>query len=47
MADIDTKGMQVAQLSDDQFAQLRQAEQNINVSKSNKGEVYLLAVTRH
>jgi hypothetical protein len=47
MAEIDTKGMQAAQLTDDQFAQLRQAEQKINGSKNNKGEVYLLAVTRH
>lgn len=47
MADIDTKGMQAAQLTDDQFTQLRQTEQNINGSNNNKGEVYLLAVTRH
>lgn len=47
MANIDTKGMSVAELTDDQFAQLRQAEQKLNEAAKNKEEIYLLAVSRH
>lgn len=46
MPDIDTKGMKVAELSDEQLAQLRQAEQKLNSAANNKQEVYLLAVSR-
>lgn len=46
MADIDAKGMKVAELSDEQFAQLRQAEQQLNDAGKNKAEIYLLAVSR-
>lgn len=47
MAEIDTKGMKVAQLTDEQFSHLRQAEQNLNNAAKNNEEIYLLAVTRH
>lgn len=47
MAAIDTKGMKVAELTDDQFSQLRQTEQQLNnAAKKNKEEIYLLAVSR-
>lgn len=47
MAEIDAKGMKVAELTDDQFAQLREAEKRLNDAEGNKQEIYLLAVTRH
>ncbi|MCL6634467.1 MAG: hypothetical protein K6T29_01705 [Peptococcaceae bacterium] len=47
MAEIDTGGMKAAELTDEQIAQLRQAEQKINGTAGNKQEIYLLAVTRH
>jgi len=43
---IDTKGMKVAELDDEQFNQLRQTEQKMNGAKNKKGDIYLLAVTR-
>jgi hypothetical protein len=46
MSGIDTKGMQVAELTDEQFAQLRKLEQNLNNTSGNQEEIYLLAVTR-
>lgn len=46
MAVIDAKGMKVAELTDEQFNRLRQAEQNMNDSAGNNQEIYLLAVTR-
>lgn len=46
MAQIDTKGMKVAELTDEQFAQLRQTEQQLNDAAKNKEEIYLLAVSR-
>ena len=46
MAEIDTKGMKVADLSDQQLAELRQSEQKLNGSTNNKQELYLLAVSR-
>jgi hypothetical protein len=47
MTQIDSKDMEVAELSNDQFNALRQAEQKINDTLKNKQEVYLLAVIRH
>jgi len=47
MTQIDSKDMEAAELSSDQFNALRQAEQKINDTLKNKQEVYLLAVTRH
>lgn len=44
---IDTKGMKVAELTEQQFAQLRKMEQELNNSAKNQEELYLLAVTRH
>jgi len=46
VADIDTKGMKIAELTDDQFSQLRQVEQQLNNAAKNKEEIYLLAVSR-
>ena len=46
MAEIDTKGMKVADLSNDQLSELRQVEQKLNGSTKNKQELYLLAVSR-
>ena len=46
MADIDTKGMKVAELTDDQFSKLRQTEQQLNDAGKNKEEIYLLAVSK-
>lgn len=46
MANIDAKGMKVADLTDQQFAQLRDTEQKMNASTGNQEELYLLAVTR-
>lgn len=46
MSSIDAKGMKVAELTEEQFSQLRQAEQNMNGATGNKQEIYLLAVTR-
>ncbi|TEB05848.1 hypothetical protein Psch_02889 [Pelotomaculum schinkii] len=46
MSSIDTKGMQVAELTDEQFTQLRKLEQNLNNASGNQQEIYLLAVTR-
>jgi len=47
MSDIDTKGMQVAELTNQQFIQLREMEQKLNNSNSTQDKIYLLAVTRH
>jgi hypothetical protein len=47
MPNIDTKGLKVAELTDQQFAQLRDIEQKMNDSGGNQEELYLLAVTRH
>lgn len=46
MAEIDTKGIKAADLSAEQLADLRQAEQKLNRSTNNKQEVCLLAVNR-
>jgi len=46
VAEIDAKGMKVADLSNEQLAELRQSEQKLNDSKNNKQELYLLAVSR-
>lgn len=46
MPNIDTKGMKVADLTEQQFAQLREMEQKMNAAGNNE-ELYLLAVTRH
>lgn len=45
MPQIDTKGMNVASLSEHQLQNLLNAEKDINSGNKN-GEVYLLAVTR-
>ncbi|MCF8012255.1 MAG: hypothetical protein K9L17_10455 [Clostridiales bacterium] len=45
MEQIDTKGMNVAKLSDEQLQSLMDAETTIN--KSANHEVYLLAVQRY
>jgi len=47
MAEIDTKGMKIAELSDAQFTQLREMEKKLNGAAGDKQEIYLLAVTRH
>ena len=47
MSIIDTKGMKVAELTEEQFNALRQAEQTLNGTTKNKEEIYLLAVSRH
>ncbi|TEB18017.1 hypothetical protein Psfp_00140 [Pelotomaculum sp. FP] len=46
MSSIDAKGMQAAELTDEQFTQLRKLEQNLNNASGNQQEIYLLAVTR-
>ncbi len=46
MTNIDTKGMEVAPLSESQLQSLMDAERTINHSGNKSGEVYLLAVTR-
>ncbi len=46
MADIDAKGMQVADLTDEQLKELLQTEQKMNNAANNKQELYLLAVKR-
>lgn len=46
MTNIDTKGMKVAELTAEQLADLHQAEQKMNKAGNNKGEIYLLAVSR-
>ncbi|NLI13874.1 hypothetical protein [Pelotomaculum propionicicum] len=46
MAEINTKGMKVADLSDEQLNELLQAEQKMNKAANNKQELYLLAVKR-
>lgn len=46
MANINTEGMEVAPLDDQQLQSLMQAEQKINKGANKSGEVYLLAVTR-
>ncbi|MCL6638324.1 MAG: hypothetical protein K6T80_01410 [Firmicutes bacterium] len=46
MAQIDTRGMEAAELSPEQLNQLRETEKKMNEAMQNKGEVYLLAVTR-
>lgn len=47
MSSIDTSGMQVAKLTEEQFNQLRKIEQSLNDASGNQQEIYLLAVTRH
>ncbi|HOV80337.1 MAG TPA: hypothetical protein PK728_09570 [Bacillota bacterium] len=47
MTEIDTGGMKAAELTEEQFSQLREAEKKINGAAGNKKEIYLLAVTRH
>ena len=46
MPNIDTKGMEVANLSQDQLNNLINTEKAINTSAANQ-EIYLLAVQRH
>ncbi|MFX4261398.1 hypothetical protein ACOBQJ_04260 [Pelotomaculum propionicicum] len=46
MSNIDTKGMKAAELTEEQLAELRQAQQKINQAGNNKREIYLLAVSR-
>ncbi|HHU87223.1 MAG: hypothetical protein ACOX86_03930 [Pelotomaculaceae bacterium] len=46
MESIDTRGMKAAELTEEQFLQLRRMEQDLNDAAGNKGEIYLLAVTR-
>lgn len=46
MAEIDTKGMKVAELTTEQFNQLRDAEKKMNEAPHKTEEIYLLAVTR-
>jgi len=46
MTNIDTKGMEVANLSQEQLNRLISAEKEINANKTNE-EIYLLAVQRH
>ena len=45
MTNIDAKGMAVAELTENELSQLMEAEKAIN-NKRQKGEVYLLAVSR-
>lgn len=45
MTNIDAKGMNVAELSEEQLAELHRAEQKMNNAGNNK-EIYLLAVSR-
>lgn len=46
MANIDTKGMEVASLSQDQLNRLISAEKELNNAGAGQ-EIYLLAVSRH
>lgn len=46
MPNIDTKGMEVANLSQEQLSSLINTEKEINTSVKNQ-EIYLLAVQRH
>ncbi len=45
MTNIDTKGMEVAQLSEEQLQRLQSAEKELNNAGAGR-EIYLLAVTR-
>lgn len=47
MSNIDTSGMQVAKLTEEQLSQLHKIEQSMNDASGNQMEIYLLAVTRH
>lgn len=46
MTQIDAKGMEVAQLSDQQLQRLLSAEKELNNAAGGQ-EIYLLAVARH
>lgn len=46
MANIDAKGMKVADLTEEQLAELHRAEQKMNSAGNNAREIYLLAVSR-
>ncbi|AGL02999.1 hypothetical protein [Desulfoscipio gibsoniae] len=46
MANIDTKGMEAASLSEEQLNRLVSAEKELNNAKGEQ-EIYLLAVSRH
>lgn len=46
MPQIDTKGMEVARLSEEQLNKLTSAEKDLNNAGGGQ-EVYLLAVARH
>ncbi|TYO95944.1 hypothetical protein [Desulfallas thermosapovorans] len=46
MANIDTKGMEVANLSQEQLNRLISAEKELNNAGAGQ-EIYLLAVSRH
>ena len=46
MPNIDNKGMQAADLTEDQLAELRQAEQKMNSAANSTREIYLLAVSK-
>jgi hypothetical protein len=42
MESIDNKGMKAAELTEEQFSQLRQTEQRLNNVAGNNREIYLL-----
>ncbi|WP_347488349.1 hypothetical protein [Desulfoscipio sp. XC116] len=46
MANIDSKGMEAANLSEKQLSHLISAEKELNSNKDGQ-EIYLLAVSRH
>ena len=46
MESIDTRGMKAAELTEEQLSQLRRIELDLNDAAGNKGEIYLLAVSR-
>ncbi|MEW5954229.1 MAG: hypothetical protein AB1815_10990 [Bacillota bacterium] len=46
MTNIDTEGMAVANLSENELTRLMETEKQINKNRT-RGEVYLLAVSRH
>jgi len=46
MVDLDAGGMKAAELTEEQVAQLRRAEQQLNSTSDVNREIYLLAVTR-
>jgi hypothetical protein len=46
VVNINTEGMEVAPLADEQLHSLMEAEKRINNSGDKSGEIYLLAVTR-